>query len=166
MKTVVMCAALAVAGALCALEADYVEGEKSHVLVTPELQAAAEQLFGREAAGSILHAARLQMAKYDADMASQTGRRAWHGRLVGEVVDTNALVKVEIYSNAVDGAVWRYRMPFKPAKVKATTRRTTYSTNGVPARLAAARAARAAEVDAGVVVTNVEVTANAPKAGE
>lgn len=156
-------AALAAAGLTFAeVPADYVEGEKSPALITPEVRAAAAVMMGERNASAFLHAMALNMAKYDLDMANQSGRRAWHGRLVREEIHTNELVKVEVYSNAVDGAIWRYRMPFKPVAVKKTARRTTFSTNGVPARLAAARAARAAQIDAGTVVTNVETVANAP----
>ena len=141
--------------------ADYVEGEKSAALVTPQVMAAAE-FMGSDLA-PMMHALKLQMTKYDLDMKTRSGRMAWHGKLIGEEVYTNELVKVEVYSNEVDGAVWRYRMPFKPVTVKPTSRRTTYSTNGIPARLAAARARRAQEIDGGPVVTNITTTANAPK---
>ena len=145
-------------------QADYVEGEQSCVLVTPELQAAAKMMFGAEGASNILHAARLQMLKYDADMATEAGRRAWHGRLVREEIHTNDLAKIQVYSNTVDGTTWRYRMSFKPkAAVVPGRRRTTYTTNGIPARLAAARAARAAQIDDGPSVTNIHTVANAPK---
>lgn len=158
-------AAVAAAGITMAeVPADYVEGEKSPALITPEVRAAAAAAMGERNAAAFLHAMSLNMAKYDLDMASQSGRRAWHGRLVREEIHTNELVKVEVYSNAVDGAVWRYRMPFKPLAVMKTARRTTYSTNGIPARLAAARARRAAQIDAGPVVTNVETVANGPGA--
>lgn len=46
--------------------------------------------------------------------------------------------------------------------LKKTSRLVTYSTNGIPARLAAARAKRAAQLNACVIVTNIETTANAP----
>lgn len=158
-------AAVAAAGiAMAEVPADYVEGEKSPALITPEVRAAAAAMMGERNAAAFLHAMRMNMAKYDLDMASQSGRRAWHGRLVREEIHTNELVKVEVYSNAVDGSVWRYRMPFRPAPVKKTKRRTTYSTNGIPAPLAAARARRAAQIDAGPVVTNVETVANGPGA--
>ena len=142
--------------------ADYVEGEKSAELITPEVQAAATAMMGQSNAQAFLHALKLNMVKYDMDMRSQTGRRNWHGKLVSEEIHTNELVKVEVYSNEVSGAVWRYRLPFKPVELKKTSRKVTYSTNGIPARLAAARAKRAAEINGGTVVTNVETTANAP----
>lgn len=146
------------------VQADYVEGEKSAELITPEVQAAAAAMMGQQNAQAFLHAMRLNMLKYDADMKSQSGRRAWHGRLVREEIHTNELVKVEVYSNEVDGTTWRYRLPFKPVKVKPTDRKVSYTTNGIPARLAAARARRAAQLNGGVVVTNIETTANAPAA--
>lgn len=166
MNRLFFAAVAAACAAMAEVPADYVEGEKSPALITPEVRAAAAAMMGERNAAAFLHAMRMNMAKYDLDMASQSGRRAWHGRLVREEIHTNELVKVEVYSNAVDGAVWRYRMPFKPVAVRKTARRTSYTTNGVPARLAAARAARAAQIDAGTVVTNVETVANAPKGVE
>ena len=144
------------------IQADYVEGEKSAELITPEVQAAAAAMMGQSNAQAFLHAMRLNMVKYDMDMRSQTGRRNWHGRLVSEEIHTNELAKVEVYSNEVSGAVWRYRLPFKPVELKKTSRKVTYSTNGIPARLAAARERRAAQLNGGVIVTNIETTANAP----
>lgn len=159
----VACCALCVARAEVA--ADYVEGEKSAVLVTPQVMAAAE-FMGSDLA-PMMHALKLQMTKYDLDMKTRSGRMAWHGKLVGEEVYTNELVKVEVYSNEVDGAVWRYKSHFKPKpmvkQLSPARRKTTYTTNGIPARLAAARARRADEIDGGPVTTNITTTANAPK---
>ena len=144
------------------IQADYVAGEKSAELITPEVQAAAAAMMGPANAQAFLHAMRLNMVKYDMDMQKQQGRRDWHGKLVSEEIHTNELVKVEVYSNEVSGAVWRYKLPFKPVPPKSTARKVTYTTNGIPSRLATVRAKRAAEIDAGTVVTNVETTANAP----
>ena len=140
--------------------ADYVEGEKSAELITPEVQAAATAMMGQSNAQAFLHALKLNMVKYDMDMRSQAGRRNWHGKLVSEEIHTNELVKVEVYSNEVSGAVWRYRLPFKPVELKKTSRKVTYSTNGIPARLAAARARRAAELNGGIVTTNIVTVGN------
>ena len=132
------------------IAADYVEGEKSAELVTPEIQAAASAMLGAPAARQLLHAMRLQMSKYDNDMRSKSGRSAWHGKLL----------RSEVYTNEVDGAIWRYRLPFKPA-----ARRTLpppVMTNGIPAKLAAARIRRAAELNATSNVT-VNVDANLPQ---
>lgn len=156
-------AALCICGALFAdITADYVEGEKSAELVTPEVRAAASAMMGPDNAAAFLHAMQLNMVKYDMDMMSQTGRRNWHGRLIGEEIHTNELVKVEVYSNEVSGAVWRYKLPFRPVQVKPSVRKTSYTTNGIPQRLAAARARRAAEIDGDPVVTNMETVVNAP----
>lgn len=150
-------------GMMADIPADYVEGEKSADLITPEVQAAASAMMGPANAQAFLHAMRLNMVKYDMDMQKQQGRRDWHGRLVSEEIYTNELAKVEVYSNEVSGAVWRYRTSFKPAPmVKTVKGKTTFTTNGLPARLAAILTKRAAEIDAGTVVTNVETTANAP----
>ena len=147
------------------IAADYVEGEKSAALVTPEIQAAAAAMLGPEAAQQLLHAMKLQMSKYDADMKSQSGRRAWHGKLICEEIHTNELCAVEVYSNEVDGAVWRYKLPFKPKEtVSSYNARLPRPpmTNGIPARLAAARQRRYAEQTTVSNVT-VNVEANIPK---
>lgn len=144
-------------------KADYVEGERSDTMITPQIREAAAFMMGGADSEGFLHAIQLTMSKYDMDMRSQDGRRKWHGRFIGEEIHTNDLVKVEIYSNEVTGAVWRYRLPFKPVQVKPTSRTVTFTTNGVPARLAAARARRAAQLNGGVIITNIETTANAPK---
>ena len=145
--------------------ADYVEGEKSAVLVTPEIQAAAATMLGPEAAAQLLHAAKLQMSKYDNDMKSQSGRRAWHGKLLYQEVYTNELCAVEVYSNEVDGIVWRYRLPFKPVSSVSTANARLprpAMTNGVPAKLAAARQRRYEEQTTTSNVT-VNVEANLPE---
>lgn len=166
MKRIIILAAL-VALAIHAedLTADYEHGERSAALVTPQVQAAAAFL-GTDME-AMMHALRLQMTKYDMDMRTPEGRRAWHGRLMREIVDTNALAKVSVYSNEVDGTIWRYREPFTPKPaVEPTKRRTTFSTNGIPARLAAARARRAAQIDGPPAVTNITTIGNAPKGGK
>ncbi len=139
---------------------DYREGEQSAALVSPELQSAAAQMLGDEGAAMLLHAAQLQMTKYDRDMKTPAGRTSWHGKLIKEEVYPEQGIKIEVYSNDVNGAVWRYRTTYKPVAVKPTTRKTTYTTNGIPARLAAARAKRAAAIDAGPISTNVVINAN------
>lgn len=140
---------------------DYADGEQSPSLVTPELQAAATQMFGNEGAQALLHAARLQMAKYDNDMKTQAGRKAWHGKMIDQIVDEENEVKIEVYSNTVNGAIWRYKMPFKkPAPRSVTVRNYTPSTNGIPPRLAAARIQRAQAMASAPIVTNVVINAN------
>jgi len=152
--------AFALYGENVSTNADYVSGENSQVLVTSDMRALAGQVLGANA-DAILHAAALTMAKYDSDMKSQSGRRAWHGKMIREEVFTNALCKIEVYSNEVTGAIWRYRQPFKPVpKAVRSARKVSYSTNGIPARLAAARAARASVIESDVITTNIVHTAN------
>ena len=149
------------------LTADYIEGERSADLITPEVHAAAATIMGQDNARAFLHAMRLNMLKYDADMQTQKGRIAWHGRFLREEVSTNEMVKVEVYSNTVDGTIWRYKSPFKPKPMveplSPARRKTTYTTNGLPARLAAVLVKRAAELDAETVTVTVETTGNAPE---
>lgn len=140
--------------------ADYVAGESSQALLTPELRAMASQMFGANA-DALLHAIELNMAKYDMDMRTQSGRKNWHGTMIREEVDTNALCKVETYKNEQTGAVWRYKLPYQPtpASVK-TYAPPKIGTNGVPEKLAAARAARNAQLEEGTKTVTVEITAN------
>lgn len=86
----------------------------------------------------LLAALDLMEARYNRDNSTRAGRQAWHGRVVHESIDTNTLTKVSIYE---DGYVFA-----DPAKVttpaqsaKAELRQLAVQTNGVPARLAAAR---------------------------
>lgn len=166
MKNILIVAMLTATIALAdEIAADYVEGEKSAALVTPEIQAAASAMLGPEAARQLLHAMRLQISKYDADMKTQSGRRAWHGKLICEEIHTNELCAVEVYSNEVDGAVWRYRLPFKPKEsVSAANAKLPRPpmTNGVPAKLAAARQRRYEEQTTSSNIT-VNVEANLPQ---
>ncbi len=127
--------------------ADYADGENSAELVTPEAIAALGMLVGPQHADALAHALRLNMALYDGDMRTQSGRRHWHGVLIGEEVYTNSLCKIEVYSNKVTGAIWRFRTPFRPKEPK-TPKPPSLGKDGVPARLAAARARRAAEMAA------------------
>lgn len=159
-KPLILIALAATAAFADEITADYVEGEKSAELVTPEIQAAASAMLGADAARQLLHAMRLQMSKYDADMRTQSGRRAWHGKLLRSEIYPDELCAVEVYTNDVDGAIWRYRLPFKSA-----ARRTLpppVMTNGIPAKLAAARIRRAAELNAASNVT-VNIDANLQK---
>ena len=144
-----------------AVEADYREGEKSADLITPKVSMAAAQMLGGDNALKLLHAIRLQMTKYDLDMRSDAGRRNWHGFLIREEIHTNDLLKVEVYSNAVDGAVWRYAIPFKPVDVRKLVEKYNAKlpkppmTNGVPIALAEARMRRFHEKN---VASNVTET--------
>ena len=139
-------------------QADYLEGTDSTAVITPEIRAAASVMVGHEAASNLLHGVFLTMRKYDMDMRNDAGRRAWHGRLISETVNTNGLYKLQTYSNTVDGVIWTYRMPFKPVKAVPTRTQITLDKTGVPARLAAARAAREKQINQGAVVTNVVIS--------
>ena len=140
------------------IQADYTAGEKSASLVSPEATVAASAILGGGSA-DLMHALHLQMAKYDRDMLTPAGRQAWHGKLVKEEIYAAELVKVEVYSNEIDGVIWRFKTPFKPVAPK-TVAAPVLATNGIPARLAAARAKRAAELAAGTQTVTVTVTAD------
>ena len=143
------------------VQADYQAGERSAELITPEISYAASQMLGEENAAKLIHAIRLQMSKYDLDMKNPDGRKNWHGKLLREEIHTNELVKVEVYSNSVDGAIWRYKIPFKAADLRKVV--SSYNsklpkppmTNGIPVALAQARMRRYEEKN---TVSNVTRT--------
>ena len=105
----------------------------------------------------LVAALQLMNRKYHRDVETESGRKAWHGKLVSTVVDTNALVKVTTYEDGTE-----FRDPFKVitpvASAQARVAQISVSTNGLPARLAAARLRRATEKAA---VSNVTVIVNA-----
>jgi len=87
---------------------------------------------------------------YDNDMNTSTGRIRWHGKVVRTVVNTNALTKVTFYE---DGTAITDEAKIVSKKVE--TPKTTMTTNGVPVRLAKARARMTADKSA---ISNVTVT--------
>ena len=98
--------------------------------------------------------------KYHRDCQTDSGRAAWHGRRISTVTDASNMVSVVTFE---DGTVFRDKAKIKtPAEQIAAAnakRKTTVTTNGIPAALAAARKRRAAEIDQGP--TNVTVTVEA-----
>lgn len=95
---------------------------------------------------------------YLRDNATKSGRERWNGRIVKTVVDTNALTKTTTHEN---GRVFvdAYKIKTAAARVKAANKRIIAATNGIPARLAAARQRRAQEINNGP--TNVVITIKA-----
>ena len=156
-KTLTIICGIAAISAFADIECDYEDGEQSTVLMTPEVTGAASAMFGQDAA-ALLHAIRLQMDKYDRDIKTDAGRRSWHGKLIREEIYTNELCKVQVYSNELSGAVWRYKPAFRPREA-ATKPKTTLTTAGVPKGLAAARARRNAERTNDVQTVTVEINA-------
>ena len=82
--------------------------------------------------------------KYHRDCESQSGRKAWHGKLKKEIVNANDLTKIEVYE---DGTT--FSMPAKivtPSQAVANANKNRLAnTNGIPAKLAQARLLRAQE---------------------
>lgn len=108
----------------------------------------------------LVAALQLMNRRYHRDIQSESGRVAWHGRKTREVVDTNALVKVSYYA---DGMAFTdpAKLVTPAASVEASNAKLAkpVMTNGVPAKLAAARLRRQAEVAQGVSNVTVTVTA-------
>jgi hypothetical protein len=89
----------------------------------------------------LIAALQLMNRKYHRDCEKPEGRKAWHGKLVGESVDTNTLTKVERYE---DGSIFTFPARIVKAADSAKAQlaelpKRTMTTNGVPAALAAAR---------------------------
>ena len=82
--------------------------------------------------------------KYHRDCETPSGRKAWHGKLKKEIVNTNDLTKTEVYE---DGTT--FSMPAKivtPSQAVANANKNRLAnTNGIPAKLAQARLLRAQE---------------------
>ena len=82
--------------------------------------------------------------KYHRDCETALGRKAWHGKLKKEIVNTNDLTKTEVYE---DGTT--FSMPAKivtPSQAVANANKNRLAnTNGIPAKLAQARLLRAQE---------------------
>ena len=92
----------------------------------------------------LVTALQLMNRKYHRDVATESGRVSWHGRLVSQEVDTNALVKVSTYDDGTEFRdPWTTITATSAAAAKAAALSVT--TNGIPARLAAARLRRATE---------------------
>ena len=92
----------------------------------------------------LVTALQLMNRKYHRDVATEAGRVSWHGKLVSQEVDTNALVKVSTYADGTEFRdPWQKVTASSAAAAKAAALSVT--TNGIPARLAAARLRRATE---------------------
>ena len=105
----------------------------------------------------LVSALQLMNRKYHRDVQTATGRAAWHGKIVKTEIAQD-LTRKTTYE---DGTVF----VDKPVKVRdialAQMQSLLAQTNGVPARLAAARAKIAAETGA---TSNVTVVVNAARA--
>ena len=83
--------------------------------------------------------------KYHREVKRPDGRKAWHGELVRQVIDTNNLQKIEIYA---DGTQFTFPFVVKDSPAAISNRNAQLKTTmsrGVPAGLAAARLRRAEE---------------------
>lgn len=80
--------------------------------------------------------------KYHRDCEKASGRKAWHGKLKREIINTNDLTKTEVYE---DGTSFTYKFKLKTPSQAVKDYNSRLSTNGVPARIAAARLKRMQE---------------------
>ena len=89
----------------------------------------------------LVAALQLLNRKYHRDCESQSGRAAWHGKLVAQIVDTNREVKIERHADGKEFTFrWHNRKAADSVKSQlAKLKKRTMTTNGVPVALAAAR---------------------------
>lgn len=81
--------------------------------------------------------------KYHRDCEGAGGRKSWHGRLTKEVIDEDAETKTEVYE---DGTTFVYKFKKVTPQQSVKEQNSRLSTNGVPARIAAARLKRMQEM--------------------
>lgn len=97
--------------------------------------------------------------KYHRDCESPNGRKAWHGRLVKEIIDEDAETKTEIHEDSTT-FVYRFKVVTPSQAVTDRNKKLVANTNGVPARLAAARVQRVQEIQTTNVVNQVITSGN------
>ena len=81
--------------------------------------------------------------KYHRDCENAQGRKAWHGKLKREIVNTNELTKTEIYE---DGTIFTYKYKIITPVQAVKNHNKHLSTNNVPERVKAARIRRMQEM--------------------
>lgn len=88
----------------------------------------------------LVQALQLMNRKYHRDIGTKEGRKAWHGRVVREIVNTNDLTKTTVYE---DGQTFtdpaQITTPADAAAAQLKKLPKVAQTNGVPVRLANAR---------------------------
>lgn len=92
--------------------------------------------------------------KYHRDCEKASGRKAWHGRLKREIVNTNELTKTEIYEDGTS-FIYKHKIITPAQAVSNRNARIMLATNGVPERIAAARAKRMREIETTNIVNQV-----------
>lgn len=104
----------------------------------------------------------LLKALYEREVKTTSGRAKWHGKLVNQIINTNELKKVSVYADGKEFTdSWKLVTPIDV--VTNRMKRLSVTTNGIPAKLAAARLRRAALE--GVVASNVVITVEVGKPG-
>lgn len=107
----------------------------------------------------------LMNAKYNRDVKTEAGRKAWFGKLDHTIVNTNDLTRTEVYEEGYTWVEpWAAPKPVEAVKAANAKLKMPVITNGIPARLAAARLRRQAEKETvSNVVERIEVNAPAPE---
>lgn len=102
----------------------------------------------------LVAALQLLNRKYHREVNTSEGRRAWHGRLVSTAIDTNTLTRTTVYEDGTtftdEAAV---TTPKQAAAAYSAALPPPVMTNGIPARLAAARVRQARDAATTNIVT-------------
>lgn len=97
---------------------------------------------------------------YEREVQTASGRAKWHGKLEKQIINTNELEKVSVYADGKEFKdAWKLVTP--KDMVYGQAKKLAVTTNGIPAKLAAARLKRA-EIE-GVATSNVTVTVEVGK---
>lgn len=150
MKKIVITALAAFAVQMAALCAAYAQ-EPEDIIIETLLPDGSTNTWTRT---DLVAALGLINRKYHRDVDTKTGtiqkRKDWHGRLVTEIVDTNALTRTQIYEDGMTFVdPWASHIMPKPPPAP------DLNAQGVPKALAEARARRKQEKATTNVVDNV-----------
>ena len=149
MKKIVITALVAFAVQMAALCAAYAQ-EPQDIIIETLLPDGTTNTWTR---ADLVAALGLINRKYHRDVDASTGtvakRRDWHGRLIAEIIDTNALTRTQIYEDGM-----RFVDPWK-SHVQPTPPPAPEMQGNIPKALAEARERRRQEKTTTNVVDNV-----------
>jgi hypothetical protein len=141
MKLELLFRSIAIAGviAIGIVVANAAEPVPSNVVFTTQYADGTPNQWTQE---DLVKALGLLNRKYHRDCETAGGRKAWHGKLKRAIINTNDLTKTEVYE---DGTSFTHQFKIKTPTQSVKDYNSRLSTNGVPARIAAARLRRMQE---------------------
>lgn len=143
MKLELLFRSIAIAGvvAIGIAVANAAETTTSNVVFTTQYADGSPNQWTQE---DLVKALGLLNRKYHRDCETPGGRKAWHGKLKREIVNTNELTKTEVYEDGTS-FTYKHRIITPAQAVKDYNSCLNVRTNGIPASLARARLARLQE---------------------